>query len=98
MTHMTLSAFLDIARRDAALQERVQMALGATNPQEAVVALAHSRGIALSATDLAAAFSGELGEDALEAVAGGGFTPTEFFSEFKTTAPKDGITPKIAPK
>ncbi len=93
MTTMSLEAFLDLARRDAAVQERVGAALRQPNPEQAVLAVARDAGFQLSASDLEAALGAPLDDRALEQAVGGSSTgtPNEWFSEFRSLS----VTQKI---
>lgn len=79
----SLNAFLELANRDAALQERVVAASKQPGPVDALVSVAASAGFDLTAAQLEAVFAGELSDQQLDAVSGGyAFrAPGEWFAE-----------------
>jgi predicted ribosomally synthesized peptide with nif11-like leader len=73
MSEEQLKAFLEAVKADAGLQEKLSAAADA----DAVVAIAKAAGFVISVKELEAAVSaraGELSDEDLESVAGGGFT------------------------
>ena len=81
MSPNTIEAFVELARRDAALQERVAEALNHADPVDALIAVAASAGFRFTEADLTASLGGPLSDQALEAVAGGMSAPKEWFAE-----------------
>ena len=81
MSPNTVEAFVQLARRDAAVQERVAEALKQVDPVRALIAVAESAGFHLTEAELTASLGGPLSDQALEAVAGGSSSPKEWFAE-----------------
>ena len=92
MSPSSFDAFLNLARRDAALQERVVAALQQADPAKALLTVTRDAGFQFSEADLGAVLERELSESELDAVAGGsiatgptqaaGFrAPGEWFAE-----------------
>lgn len=84
MASTPLADFVDLARRDAAIQERVVSALKQANPVSALLALTREAGFHVSEADLAATLNQALDDRALDAVAGGYFDSKEWFAEFRS--------------
>jgi predicted ribosomally synthesized peptide with nif11-like leader len=82
MSPNTLEAFVELARRDAAVQEQVAAALNHADPVHALMAVARSAGFRFTEADLTASLGGPLSDQSLEAVVGG-FAPQEMFAEFR---------------
>ena len=88
MSDTKVEEFLKKVEEDQALQAELAKALEAENDREAVTALAKSKGYDFSSEELWAGIqkrqaefsqheaAGELSDEELEAVAGGGITPT----------------------
>jgi len=83
-----LEQFLELARRDAAVQERLAAAVRTDCPISAVRTLASDVGFSLSDEQAARlAGEGELNDAQLDSVAGGAriSSPQEMFAEFSST-------------
>jgi predicted ribosomally synthesized peptide with nif11-like leader len=93
MTPNTVEAFVELARRDAAVQERVAEALNHADPVHALIAVARSAGFEFSEAELTASLGGPLSDQALEAVAGGIYSPTEWFAEFRRSGRPGQVEP-----
>ena len=100
MTSNAVSEFWALARKDAAVQERVAEAAKQTEPLQAILSVARAAGFQLTAEDLHASLAGELGDKELEQVAAGanqvGYSaptasfraPGEWFAEAYTNLKK----------
>lgn len=82
----SLQEFLVFARTDAAVQERVTMALKSADASSAVAQVALAAGWSLDVNEVKAELAGMLGEHELEGVVGGFRASGEWFSE--VVAPK----------
>ena len=82
MSPNTIEAFVELARRDAGVQEQVAEALKQADPAPALMAVAQAAGFRLTEAELTAALGGPLSDRSLEAVAGG-FAPQEWFAEIR---------------
>jgi predicted ribosomally synthesized peptide with nif11-like leader len=76
-----IADFLALIRNDAAVQERVAAAAKGPNAAEAILEVAAAAGFTLTADDVRKAIGGELGDGALDRVAGGFRAPAEWFAE-----------------
>jgi len=84
-----LEQFLSVMKRDAAVQERVADAMKHAAPLEAISAIASEAGCPVTIEDLRTVFNGQLADRDLEAVAGGTFSPAEWFAEgFRALQPR----------
>ena len=92
MSPNTIEAFVELARRDAAVQEQVAEALNQSDPVHALIAVARSAGFRFTEAELTASLGGELSDRALEAVAGG-FSPQEMFAEFRPSSRPRKVEP-----
>ena len=87
--HRSLREFLAHARTDAALQERLRVALESPEASHAVVQVAHSAGWLLQAESVQAELAGLLGDRDLDGVVGGsGWGTGEWFAEGYAAKPK----------
>ena len=66
MSPNSIEAFIELARRDAAVQEQVAEALNHTDPVHALMAVARSAGFSFTAAELTASLGGPMGDAALE--------------------------------
>jgi predicted ribosomally synthesized peptide with nif11-like leader len=80
MNPNSIEAFIELARRDAAVQEQVAEALNHTDPVHALIEVARSAGFSFTEAELTASLGGRIGDGALDAVVGG-FAPVEMFAE-----------------
>ncbi len=85
--HRSLREFLAHARTDAALQERLRVALEGPEASHAIVQVAHSAGWVLRAESVQAELDGLLGDRELDGVVGG-FSDKEWFAEVYAAKPK----------
>ena len=83
MSPNTIEAFVELARRDAGVQERVADALKQVDPVPALLAVAASAGFRLTEAELTGSLGGRLSDRSLDAVAGGLSSPVEMFAEFR---------------
>jgi predicted ribosomally synthesized peptide with nif11-like leader len=81
MNPNTIEAFIELARRDAAVQEQVAAALNHTDPVHALTEVARSAGFSFTAAELTASLGGPISDGALDAVVGGLSSPVEWFAE-----------------
>ena len=75
MNTAAVETFWDLARRDAAVQQRVVAASEQDDPLQAMAAVAVEVGIRITPSDLARSLGGELTDSELDAVVGGGKAP-----------------------
>ena len=80
MSPNTVQAFVELTRRDAAVQEQVAAALNHADPVHALMAVAQSAGFRFTEAELTASLGGRIGDGALDAVVGGS-SPLEWFAE-----------------
>jgi predicted ribosomally synthesized peptide with nif11-like leader len=80
MSPNSIEAFIELARRDAAVQEQVAEALNHADPVQALIEVARSAGFSFTAAELTATLGGPLSDQALEAVSGG-WAHQEWFAE-----------------
>ena len=92
MSPNTIEAFVELARRDAAVQEQVAEALKHADPVHALIAVARSAGFDFTEAELNASLGGPLSDQALEAVAGG-FSSKEWFAEMYRSGPPRKVEP-----
>lgn len=71
MKSTEISEFIELVRRDAAVQERVAEAAKQKEPVNAIVKVALDAGFEITAEELKAALEGELSHRELAAAAGG---------------------------
>ena len=89
MSRKTVETFVELARRDAAVQEQVAEALKDTDPVHALIAVAASAGFRFTEAELTESLGGPLSDQALEAVAGGLSAPQEWFAEtYRSARPR----------
>jgi predicted ribosomally synthesized peptide with nif11-like leader len=88
MKSASIADFLELVRRDAAVQERVAEAARQKDPLQAVVKIASDAGFEIRPQELEAVLERELSEQELAAASGGvgspaaaGFSPSEWFAE-----------------
>ena len=93
MSQNTLEAFVELARRDAAVQEQVAAALNHADPVHALIVVAQSAGFRFTEAELTASLEGPLSDRALEAVAGGMWSPQEMFAEFRSSGRPRKVEP-----
>lgn len=93
MSPNTIEAFVELARRDAAVREQVAEALNDAEPVHALIAVARSAGFPFTEADLTASLGGPLSDQALEAVVGGFSSPAEMFAEFRPSGRPRQVEP-----
>ena len=71
MKSATITEFLELVRRDAAVQERVAEAAKQKEPLHAIVKVAFDTGFGITAEELQAVLQGELSHQELAAASGG---------------------------
>lgn len=84
----SLQEFLEFARTDAALLERVALAMRGANAATDVLTVAKSAGWVLNEGGVRAELDGALSEQDLEAVAGGFAGGDEWFAEIVAKKPQ----------
>jgi predicted ribosomally synthesized peptide with nif11-like leader len=92
MNPNSIEAFIELARRDAAVQEQVAEALNHTDPVHALMAVARSAGFSFTAAELTASLGGPMSDQSLESVVGG-YSGAEWFAEFRRSGRPGQIEP-----